>query len=107
MNIIDKEDRVLAVLKLEELRNNMLGNLGEMEEIIRELSRDNRLIWERARSYWHTSISNNLAEDSGSFLGSMVNFQDTVKELKEHNEEVEAGAYDKTDEEEGIFKEEE
>ncbi len=84
MIILDKEDKVLAVNRLEELRDNILGQLEEMKDLITELSRENHLIWERARSYWHTSITNNLAEESGSFLGCMVNFSDTVKELREH-----------------------
>ena len=87
MIILDKEDKVLALQNLDELRNEMLNKLSEMEMIIRELAGDNRLIWERARSYWYTSVENNLSEESGSFLGSMVNFQDTFKELKEHVEE--------------------
>ena len=86
MIILDHEDKVLALQNLDELRNDMLNKLGEMGDIIKDLAGENRLIWERAKSYWYTSIENNLYEDSGSFLGSMVNFQDTLKELKEHVE---------------------
>ncbi len=86
MIILEKEDKELALRNLEELRQEILCKLGEMEQIIRELAGENYLIWERARSYWHTSVWNNLDSESGSFLGSMVNFEDTLRELKEHVE---------------------
>ena len=89
MIILDREDQKMAVERLEALRTEMLDRLAEMGDIIRSLSSDNRLIWERAKSYWYTSIENNLYEDSGSFLGSVVNFSDTIKELKEIIEEEE------------------
>ena len=86
MLILDHEDRELALERLNVLRNEMLERLGEMENLIKDLAGEDRLIWDRAKSYWYTSVENNLYEDSGSFLGSMVNFQDTLNELKEHVE---------------------
>jgi len=68
----------------------MMEQLYKMKEIIQNLAGDNRLIWERTESYWWNSVNNNLAESSGSFLGSMTNFSDTLKELKEHIEEENA-----------------
>lgn len=81
--ILDKHDKRMAIQEIENLRNSMLGDLEQIKQLIDELTRENELIKERAKSYWLTSIENNLAEDSDSFLGSMVNFQDTVNELKE------------------------
>jgi len=86
MLILDHEDRELALERLNVLRNEMLERLGEMENLIKDLAGEDRLIWDRAKSYWYTSVENNLYEDSGSFLCSMVNFQDTLNELKEHVE---------------------
>lgn len=83
MVILDKHDRKMAIQEMENLRNSMLGDLEQIKNLISELTRDRGLIMERAKSYWLTSIENNLAADSGSFLGSMVNFQDTINELKE------------------------
>lgn len=82
--IFDKHDKKMAIEEMENLRNSMLGDLEQIKNLIDELTRgENELIKERAKSYWLTSIENNLAEDSGSFLGAMVNFQDTINELKE------------------------
>ena len=82
--ILDKHDKKMAIQELEDLRNSVLGDLARISELINELTRgEYSLIMERAKSYWLTSIENNLAADSGSFLGSMVNFQDTLNELKE------------------------
>ena len=81
--ILDKHDKRMAIQEIENLRNSMLGDLEQIKQLIDELTRENELIKERAKAYWLTSIENNLAEDSGSFLGSMVNFQDTLNELKE------------------------
>ena len=91
MIIIDKHDKKMAIQEMENLRNSMLGDLEQIKQLIDELTRGNgELIKERAKSYWLTSIENNLSADSGSFLGSMVNFQDTINELKEmvESEEV-------------------
>ena len=85
--ILDKHDKKMAIEEMENLRNSMLGDLEQIKQLLSELTRDRELIMERAKSYWLTSIENNLAEDSGSFLGSMVNFQDTIAELKEMVEE--------------------
>lgn len=81
--IFDKHDKKMAIEEMENLRNSMLGDLEQIKQLLDELTREQTLIKERAKSYWLTSIENNLVEDSGSFLGSMVNFQDTIKELKE------------------------
>ena len=82
--ILDAHDKRMAIEEMENLRNSMLGDLEQIKQLIDELTRgNNELIKERAKSYWLTSIENNLAEDSGSFLGSMTNFSDTIKELKE------------------------
>ena len=82
--ILDKHDKKMAIQEMENLRNSMLGDLEQIKQLLSELTRENNsMIYERAKSYWLPSIENNLAEDSGSFLGSMVNFQDTIKELKE------------------------
>ena len=85
MNIIlDKHDKKMAIQEMEDLRNSILGDLARISELINELTREEHsLIMERAKSYWLTSIENNLSADSGSFLGCMVNFSDTIKELKE------------------------
>ena len=81
--VLDKHDKKMAIQEIENLRNSMLGDLEQIKNLIDELTRDRGLIMERARSYWLTSIENNLSADSGSFLGSMTNFSDTIKELKE------------------------
>jgi len=100
--LIDSHDRKMALQDLEEARKEMLAKLYEMEELIKSLSTNDSLIWERAKSYWYTSIENNLVKDCDD-LGSMVNFSHTLKELKEHVEEVNAGvfegAYDTEEEE--------
>lgn len=83
MIIFDKEDKLLALQNMEELRDEILAKLGEIEMIIDQVQGENRMILTRAKSYWLTSVENNLHEDSGSFLGSMVNFSDTMKELRE------------------------
>jgi hypothetical protein len=92
--ILDEHDRRYALQELENCRDEMLQKLYEAGEIIKNLCEKDRMIWTRAESYWFNSISNNLHEESGSFLGSMTNFSDTLKELKEHVEEVNAGAFD-------------
>ena len=92
--ILDEHDRRYALQELETCREEMLQKLYEAGEIIKNLCEKDRMIWTRAESYWFNSISNNLHEESGSFLGSMTNFSDTLKELKEHVEEVNAGAFD-------------
>lgn len=82
--ILDSHDKKMAIQELEDLRNSMLGDLARISELINELTREERsLIMERAKQYWLTSIENNLSAESGSFLGCMVNFQDTLKELEE------------------------
>jgi len=98
--LIDSHDRKMALQDLGEARREMLAKLYEMEELIKGLSTDDPLIWERAKSYWYTSIENNLVKDCDD-LGSMVNFSHTLKELKEHIEEVDAGVF------EGMYDEEE
>ncbi len=85
--ILNKEEREMAFEKLDNLRNEMLENLSEMEEIIKELAGENRMVFERAKAYWHTHVKNNLSADADSFLGSMINFESTFKELKEQYEE--------------------
>jgi len=94
MIILDSHDRRMALQELEEYRNEMLEKLGQMKETIRDLCEKDRLIYERAKSYWLTSIENNLSADSRDFLGSMVNFQNTYDELVEHVKDCDAGAYD-------------
>lgn len=98
--ILDSHDRKMALKKLEGFRNEMLEKLYEAGEIIKNLCEDNQLIWSRAESYWFNSISNNLHEMSGSSLGCMTNFSDTLKELRQHNEEVDSGAYEGMEKEE-------
>lgn len=82
--ILDSHDRRYAIAELETYRDEMLEKLYQMKDLIQNLAGENRMIWERAKSYWHTSVENNLSSESGSFLGSMTNFSDTLKELKEH-----------------------
>lgn len=98
--ILDKHDRRMALQELEECRNEMLEKLYQAGEIIKNLCEKDPIIWKRAESYWFNSISNNLHEESGSFLGCMTNFSDTLKELKQHVEEVDAGAFDDMEKEE-------
>ncbi len=97
MIILDADDKRLALQNMEALRDEILSKLGEMEQIIREVAGENYLIWERARSYWYTSIENNLSADAGDFLGSMVNFSDTLSELREQI--IDEESQDQSDEE--------
>jgi len=83
----------MALEELDIARNEMLEKLAQMKELIQNLSVMDRMIWERAKSYWFTSIKNNL--EGG--LGSMVDFESTLKELKDHVRECDAGAYDEED----------
>ncbi len=92
--ILDEHDRRHALAELETCRDEMLEKLSEAKELIKNLCEKDRMILTRAESYWLTSIENNLSSESGSFLGCMVNFSDTFKELQEHVKECDAGAYD-------------
>ena len=79
-----KEEQRIALHQLELLRDEMTENLREMEDIIIQLtSNNNPAILTRAKSYWMNNIACSLTERPGSFVGSMVNFFDTMKELEE------------------------
>ena len=81
MIVLDRHDKLLALDRMIELRDEMMERLGEMQQIIQEIAghEDKGLTWERARSYWYTQIENNLM--GGMF--SMCDFDATMKDLKE------------------------
>jgi len=98
--ILDEIDRRHALEELEECRNEALEKLHQMKDLIRNLCEKDCMIWDRAKAYWFTSVEQNLSAESGSFLGSMTNFEETLKELKEHVKEVDSGAFDEMEKEE-------
>lgn len=79
--ILDKNDKLMALDRMIELRDEMMERLGEMGQIIQEIAgpEDFGQSWARARSYWYTQIENNLM--GGMF--SMCDFDATMKDLKE------------------------
>ena len=83
--IINLDDKKEALRELDFLRNEMLEHLGQMKELIRSIAgrEDRGMCLERARAYWLMSVENNLSAESGSFLGSMVNFESTLTDLRE------------------------
>lgn len=83
--ILDKNDKLMALERMVELRDQMLDSLGEIKQIIQEIAgrEDRGMCFERARSYWLTHVENNLSAEKNSFLGSMVNFESTLNDLRE------------------------
>jgi hypothetical protein len=92
---MDKERIKEGINELLELRDSEVEKLYEMRTIIRQLD-PHDMITERATSYWLPNTIMNLTEDHEWMgRGSMVNFDDTIRELKEligeeHDENEEA-----------------
>lgn len=70
-----------TIYRLEEIKDEMLGLLGEAEGLIRDEAKG--MEYERARSYWLAHIETALTNDHGYLGGSMVTMQDTIQELEE------------------------
>ena len=67
------------------LRDEALEKLAEIEFLIKEIAgpEDRGMAHERARAYWLSHVEANLSSEPGSFQGSMVNFEDTINDLRE------------------------
>lgn len=88
VNKIVNEARVESLDRLEEIRDEMLELLDEADRILR---RDfGGLIYERAKSYWLAHVKMALTKDHGYLGGSMVDFEDTLKEIEEDGVEEDA-----------------
>ena len=78
-----REDIVVSVKELIELRDEVVDRLYQMRELIRSID-STRMIFERANSYWIPNTITNLTQGHEWLSrGSMVNFDDTICELED------------------------
>ena len=88
VNIMVNAAGVESLDRLKEIRDEMLELLDEADRILR---RDfGGLIYERAKSYWLAHVKMALTKDHGYLGGSMVDFEDTLKEIEEDGVEEDA-----------------
>jgi hypothetical protein len=68
-----------------EIKEQMSELLFEAEQIIRQAANDvgDRIIYQRAKSYWLAHIATALSKESEYLGGSMSTFEDTIEELEE------------------------
>ena len=79
----EKSEIQEGIRELLELRDQVVEKLYDMRSIIRQLD-DHGMITERATSYWIPNTITNLTNDHEWLSrGSMINFGDTIKELRE------------------------
>jgi len=78
--MIDEAKRE-AVDRLGEIQGEMLELLDEADRILRHDI--GGMIYERARSYWLAHVKMALTKEHGYLGGSMVDFEDTIKEAEE------------------------
>jgi len=69
--------------RLEEIKEEMLSLLDEAEHLVRQ----ERGVYDRAKSYWIPHIKMALTKEHEYLGGSMVTMEDTIEELKEQLEE--------------------
>ena len=85
---ITREDILASVKELIELRDEVVDRLYQMRELIRSID-STRMIFERANSYWIPNSITNLTEGHEWLSrGSMVNFDDTIRELEDLMESI-------------------
>lgn len=85
---ITREDIVVSVKELIQLRDEVVDRLYQMRELIRSID-STRMIFERANSYWIPNTITNLIQGHEWLTrGSMVNFDDTIGELEDLMESV-------------------
>ncbi len=79
----EKSEIQEGIRELLELRDSVVEKLYDMRSIIRQLY-DHGMITQRATSYWLPNTITNLTNDHEWLSrGSMINFDDTIKELRE------------------------
>lgn len=71
-------DRRSDILRLQDLKGEMLSCINQAERIMRRIG---GLEYERARSYWVAHIKIALTNDNEYVAGCSM--EDTIKELKE------------------------
>ncbi len=92
----EKSEIQEGIRELLELRDSVVEKLYEMRTIIRQLD-PSGMITSRATSYWIPNTITNLTDDHEWLSrGSMINFKDTISDLREligeeETEEEEAG----------------
>ena len=84
-----------GIRELLELRDSVVEKLYDMRSKIRQID-PHGMIAERATSYWIPNTITNLTKDHECLSGgSMINFDDTIRDLKEligeEHDEEEAG----------------
>ncbi len=76
--------RTEAARRLREIAYEIYDQLGEMEDILREVAPEE---FERARSYWMAHIVGALLNQKGWLGGSFISLEDTPTALEEEEEE--------------------
>ena len=71
-----------GIERLIEIQGEMLELLGEAADLLRGITGDDRMIFERADAYWLAHIRMALTKDHGFLGGSMVDMDDTIEELE-------------------------
>lgn len=80
---ITREDIIACVRELIEMRDEVVDRLYQMRELIRSID-DTGMIFERANSYWiPNTITNLISGHEWLSRGSMINFEDTIRELED------------------------
>jgi hypothetical protein len=93
----EKSEIQEGIRELLELRDSVVEKLYDMRSIIRQLDGHDGMIIQRATSYWIPNTITNLTDDHEWLSrGSMINFKDTISDLREligeeETEEEEAG----------------
>ena len=76
--------RTEAARRLREIAYEIYDQLGEMEDILREVAPEE---FERARLYWMAHIDGALLNQKGWLGGSFISLEDTLTALEEEEEE--------------------
>ncbi len=78
--IMNKQDHA----RLIEIQEEMINLLSEAKDLIR--CSDNKMAYERAKSYWMAHVEMGLSNDHYYASSSMCSMEDTIKELEPSNE---------------------
>lgn len=92
------EEKMEALDRLEEIKNEIAGLRDETEELLRGYFPDE---YEKARSYWLASMETDLTQDHSYLSKSPITFEDSLASialdlLREGGEEIEQHRYSLT-----------